>query len=106
MPRKITLPFNAESLRLVLVWGTAAATSDFSHQDIAHWCDRFHMAMFDIDTTRALDIATGIAADVDAQWDLFLSNTYDLEQLKKLDFNRVSLPADWFQDWLAQLEAA
>ncbi len=50
----------------VLRWGTSPVTSPVNHQDIAHWCDRFHIAMFDIDIDHAMDVATGIAADVDA----------------------------------------
>ena len=53
---------------IVLSWGANPQDAKFTHQDIAHWCDRFHMAMFDVDTDTAMDIATGVAADVDAQW--------------------------------------
>lgn len=104
--KKIDLPFTIESLRSVLSWGIAPNGGDYSHQDIAHWCDRFHMAMFDVETDRAMDIATGIAADVDAQWDMFLANTYKLEELQNLDFRRVNLPVEWFMDWLSQLDIA
>ncbi len=104
--KKIELPFTVESLRVVLTWGAALENSAFSHQDIAHWCDRFHMAMFDFDTDRTMDIATGVASDVDVQWDLFLANTYTSEQLRELDFSAVAIPVDWFLDWLSQLDAA
>lgn len=104
--RKIDLPFTIESLRSVLSWGISANEVDYSHQDIAHWCDRFHMAKFDVETDRAMDIATGVAADVDAQWDMFLANTYKLEELQNLDFRQVNLPAEWFMDWSSQLDKA
>lgn len=104
--KKIGLPFTIESLRLVLSWGISPNEGGYSHQDIAHWCDRFHMAKFDVETDRPMDIATGVAADVDAQWDMFLANTYKLEELQNLDFGRVNLPVEWFTDWLSQLDIA
>jgi hypothetical protein len=104
--KKIEMPYTVESMRLVLGWGAAPDGSAFSHQDIAHWCDRFHMAMFDVETDHLLDVATGIAADVDVQWDLFLANTYSLEQLKELDFGAITLPMEWFDDWQKQLSDA
>lgn len=102
--KRIDLPFTVESLRLVLTWGGAGG--EYSHQDIVHWCGRFHMAKFDVDTDHAMDIATGIAADVDAQWDMFLANTYSLDELQSLDFRQVKLPVEWFADWLNQIESA
>lgn len=102
---RIELPFTVESLRSVLSWALIPNEGEFSHQDIAHWCDRFHMAMFDIDTDRSMDIATSVAADVDAQWDMYLANTYSLEELQNLDFRVVRLPDEWFHDWLNQLRA-
>lgn len=104
--KKIDLPFTIESLRSVLSWGISPNRGDYSHQDIAHWCDRFHMAKFDVETDRAMNIATGVAADVDAQWDMFLTNTYKLEELQNLDFRQVSLPVEWFIDWSSQLDKA
>lgn len=100
--KRIDLPFTVESLSLVLAWGRSGG--DYSHQDIAHWCDRFHMAKFDVDTDHAMDVATGIAADVDAQWDMFLANTYSLNELQNLDFRQVKLPVEWFAEWLNQIE--
>lgn len=102
--RTIDLPFTVESLRSVLSLGISPNGEDYTHQEIAHWCDRFHMAMFDIETDRGMDIATGVAADVDAQWDMFLANTYTLEELQKLNFRQVNLPVEWFMDWLRQLD--
>jgi len=94
-PNYIDLPFTVESMKTVLIWGTKPNESPYTHQDIAHWCDRFHMAMFDIETDSAMDIATGVALDVDAQWGMFLANTYKLEELQKLDFSTIRVPVDW-----------
>lgn len=102
----IDLPFTAESMKQVLSWGASPKTSPVTHQDIAHWCDRFHMAMFDIDTNLTMDVATGIAADVDAQWDMYLANSYSLDELQQLDFSKEQLPIEWFHNWIQQLENA
>ena len=103
--KKIDLPFTVESLRSVLSWGVSSNGGYYSHHDVAHWCDRFHMAKFDVETDDAMDIATGVAADVDGQWDMFLANTYKLEELQILDFRQVNLPAEWFTDWRSELDA-
>ena len=44
-------------------------------------------------------------ADVDAQWDLFLANTYTFDELRILDYNSVRLPKEWFVDWLRSIDA-
>lgn len=104
--RKIDLPFTVESLRSVLSEAVTPNEGEISHQDIAHWCDRFHMAMLDIETVRTMDVAIDVAADVDAQWEMYLANTYRLEELQNLDFRQVHLPLEWFKDWLRQLDAS
>jgi hypothetical protein len=98
------LPFTRESLRQLLDWG-AQAGAQYNHQEIAHWCDRMHMQFLDTDESPELEAAIRIAADVDCQWDLFLANTYSLEQLSQLDFAAVRLPTAWFLDWRRQLSS-
>jgi hypothetical protein len=63
-----------------------------------------HMQFLDTDESPDFDAAISIAADVDCQWDLFLGNTYSVEQLRQLDFAAVRLPTDWFLDWRKQLK--
>ena len=104
--RLIPLAFTSESLRQVLSWGVQSAESPYTHQEIAHWCDRLHMRFLDTDDTPDLEIAIRIAADVDCQWDLFLANTYTLEQLRQIDFATIRLPTQWFVDWLNQLKTS
>jgi hypothetical protein len=41
-----------------------------------------------------------IAVDVSAQWELYLANSYTLEQLQALQFATITLPGEWFQGWL------
>jgi hypothetical protein len=40
---------------------------------------------------------------VETQWDLYLANTYTLEELKAKDFEMEQMPKEWFNDWLRQL---
>lgn len=79
--RTIPLPFTKDSLHQVLHWGSLSSDSPFTHQEIARWCDRMHMAHMDVNVAPDMESAIQVAADVDCQWDLFLANTYTLEQL-------------------------
>lgn len=103
--RVIPLPFTHESLVTVLSWGAGEQPSTHSHQDIAHWCDRLHMAWVtdELRNDEALRPVVDIAHDVSAQWELHLANTYTLEQLQALQFSIVTLPVEWFQDWLQRV---
>lgn len=101
--RAIPLPFTNDSLYQVLDWGSLSSGSPFTHQEIARWCDRMHMAYMDVDVVPKMESAIRVAADVDCQWNLFLANTYSLEQLRDLDYSSVRLPVDWFVDWRTQL---
>jgi hypothetical protein len=64
-----------------------------------------HMRFLDTDESPEFDAAISVAADVDCQWDLFLANTYTLEQLRQLDFAAVRLPVEWFIGWRRQLSS-
>lgn len=104
--RAIPLPFTPESLHQILAWGLQPVSSPFTHQEIAQWCTRMHAIYLDVDVEPALERAIRVAADVDCQWDLFLANTYTLQQLQSLDFAKVSMPSGWFVDWQNQLQAS
>ena len=99
---KIDLPFNIESLKIVLECGKLPEKSGYTHQDIAHWCCRFYMAVSDSED-KEMDTAVDVASGVDAQWDLYLSNTYTLKELQIMDFASIRLPVEWFDDWLKRL---
>lgn len=103
--RHISLPFTLESVRQILNWGVQPDAAPFTHQEIAHWCDQMHMEFLDTDADPMLDVAVHIAADVDCQWDLFLANSYTLDQLRELDFSAVRLPTEWFVDWQKELDS-
>ena len=104
--RLIDLPWSAAALRQVLKWGATPDQAPYTHQEIAFWCDRLHMAHLDTDDGPEMEKVVRIAADVDCQWDLFLANTYPLTELKQLDFSTVQLPAQWFEGWLLELDSA
>lgn len=62
------------------------------------------MSLLDVDCEPEVDRAVGVAAHVDCQWDLFLANTYKLEELRTLDFSSVRLPVEWFTEWVKELK--
>jgi hypothetical protein len=100
--QEIPLIFLPENLVSLLAQGAALENTNYTHQDIAHWCDRFYIAFICGDFTDD-GVFVSVAEDVSVQWDLFLSSTYSLEQLQKLDFSRVKLPKQWFKDWHEQV---
>jgi hypothetical protein len=106
--QEIPLSFDSENLATVLSWGTREKDSQYTHQDIAHWCDRFYMAFMSDHQSRKeqqpISRFAEIANDVSAQWDLYLSNTYTLEQLQTLKFSTITLPLEWFRDWLKRVK--
>lgn len=102
--REIALPFNAANLATLLEQAAGLLPTEFTHQDIAHWCDRYIMAARMGEFRQSSDPterrAASIAEDVSAQWDLFLANTFSPPQLQALNFAEVRLPSEWFRDWL------
>jgi len=100
--KEIDLPFTKESMVVVLTWGLNQNGSQYSHQEIAHWCDRLHLAseQHNSDLEPAI---IDVAADVDAQWDMYLANTYSLEQLQNIKHSEVQLPTEWFKEWLSNV---
>jgi hypothetical protein len=103
----IPLPFSAHNLASLLAQAAQLEKGDYTHQDIAHWCDRFHMAYLYGDLPDEEGITQGVAAiaeDVSAQWELHLANTYSLEQLQTMGFSSVELPHHWFREWHEQLQ--
>lgn len=101
--QEIPLTFSPENLASLLAQGAGLESTTYTHQDIAHWCDRFYTSFMYGDLTAGensvLEVLVDIAKDVSAQWNLYLSNTYSLEQLQRLCFSKVELPNPWFQEW-------
>jgi hypothetical protein len=101
---RIALPFTVDSAKQVLEWGADPSRAPVTHHDIAHWCDRFWRKFIDVDAAPEIERVLQVLADVDCQWDLYLANTYSLEQLRGLDLDKVCLPCEWFTDWLQALQ--
>lgn len=89
----------------MLQWGSDPDTSPFTHKQIAEWCDRFWCAYLDTDAPPDIEKVLPVLSDVDAQWDLFLSNTYSLEQLRTINLDQIRLPSEWFRSWASRLES-
>lgn len=102
----IQLPFTVQSAIQVLSWGAAPDSAPHSHKQIAEWCDAFWCQYIDIDAPKDVEGLLPILADVETQWDLYLSNSYSVEELRTQTFDDERMPTEWFEDWLAQAGAA
>jgi len=102
----IHLPFDITTFQYLLATATLS-TNPYTHQQIADWANRFWWECLEGSLTEATDPQVAevaeLAADIDAQWDLFLVNTYSLEELQVLDFSQVVLPEAWFHLWLRKV---
>ncbi|MCG3057045.1 hypothetical protein KZ287_33300, partial [Escherichia coli] len=49
------------------------------------------------------DKAIDVILDIDAQWELFLSNTFTLSELQTLNLDLIKIPVQWLKDWLEKL---
>lgn len=101
---RVGLPFNAASLIELLRAGLSPDSMPYSHQDVAHWCERFVEQYRDCEPPSDIKRLLPVVSDIEVQWDLFLSNTYTLQQLQRLDFTAVRLPKEWFREWLRRAE--
>ncbi|MDV2990883.1 MAG: hypothetical protein N4J56_000537 [Chroococcidiopsis sp. SAG 2025] len=101
------MTFSPENLASLLAQGAGLEMTTYTHQDVAHWCDRPHMAFMygdlPVDEDSTLKTCADITEEVSAQWDLYLSNTYSLEQLQTLCFSRIESPKQWFKNWYQQI---
>ena len=100
----ISLPYTSTSLRTLLKIGQSPEQAEYTHQQIARWCDLFVFHFFDDPADRDRTIELEVAQDVSAQWDLTIANTFTLEECRNLNYSEFQLPCAWFTDWLEQLE--
>jgi hypothetical protein len=104
--KEIVLPLSKESLKKLLA-DLKEGNSEYTHQDFAHWCSKHfvNIVVHDLQLeATGIDNATyEVLNDVDAQWDLYLVNTYKTEELQAVNLSQVRLPLEWFQGWLNQL---
>ncbi|EAD0700082.1 hypothetical protein NW53_07310 [Listeria monocytogenes] len=40
--------------------------------------------------------------DISAQWDLYLVNSYDIDTLQSLDFEKIKFPGAYLKEWYRQ----
>jgi hypothetical protein len=98
----INLPYSYESL-VGLLNHISTNKNGFSHYDFAQWCDNFTMVFDEVELSPIVENAVIVARDIECQWDLFLVNSYSLEELQNIDLSKVKLPKKWFIEWLGQL---
>jgi hypothetical protein len=104
--KQIPLPLSKQNLKHLLQ-NIMEESSEYTHQDFANWCSR-HFGNIIANNLElkavGIDEATyEVLNDVDAQWDLFLVNTYTIEELQTMDLSKVKLPDEWYKEWLSQL---
>jgi hypothetical protein len=99
--KKIDLPCDKKSLMTLLSYAQNPTKSPYTHQDISHWCDQ----NFIIGKDSGMDEKfTDILSDISAQWDLNQANSYSLKELQgDVDFSKIQLPLEWFENWLNKL---
>ena len=103
--KTINLSFTPSNLLMLLDEATVDEPGEFNHQDIVNWCLKYWKQFLDddIELIEIEKVAVQIASDVDVQWDLYLANSYSLEQLQNLDFSSINLPREWFKKWATSL---
>jgi len=99
----IEIPFTRDAAIQVLKWGANPESSPYSHKQIAEWCDKFWCQYLEVDVDPEIEKLLPILTDVETQWDLYLVNTYSIEELRENDFEHKQMPKEWFNDWLSQL---
>lgn len=104
LSKPIELPFTRDSVIRVLTYGANPEASPYSHKQIAEWCDRFWCQYLDVDAEAAIEELLPVLTDVDTQWDLYLANTYPIDELCARSFEDETMPVQWFRDWLKEVE--
>ena len=98
------LPFTPEAVAQMLTWGAYPDTSPYTHKQIAEWCDRFWCSYIELEPPPHIAPLLPVLADVEAQWDLRLQNTYPVEELIARDFENERMPTEWFKEWLQEIK--
>jgi len=92
--------YTPDSLKKVI---KLAVIGVISHKGLVDWCSNFLQEAsqdISISVKRHLNKkAIMVALDIENQWELYLSNTYTVEELKELDQKEVEMPIEWLQEW-------
>ena len=88
-----------------------ALDGNITHEELADWCYRYmtdvyhnnhyHIATDGRGSYPLSEQATEVANDIDAQWDLYLANSYSLNELQTIDLATICLPREWLEKWLS-----
>ncbi|WP_214724572.1 hypothetical protein [Exiguobacterium sp. s143] len=88
----------------------AALDGNITHEELADWCyrymtnlyqnDLYHIATDGRRSYPLSEQATEVVNDIDAQWDLYLANSYSLNELQTIDLSTINLPREWLAKWL------
>jgi hypothetical protein len=101
----IQLPLTAASVAQVLAWGVDPDAAPHSHKQIAEWCDAFWCQYHDSDAPEEVERLLPILTDVETQWDLYLANTYSLDELRSRSFENERIPTEWFEEWIKNVRS-
>ncbi|MDH0894472.1 MULTISPECIES: hypothetical protein [unclassified Pseudomonas] len=99
----VDIPFTREAAMQMLKWGASPAASPYSHSQIADWCYDFLRSFREAKVNAKVEKLLEILTDVDAQWELYLANTYSTEELQNREFENEKMPIEWFNNWLQEL---
>jgi hypothetical protein len=58
----------------------------------------------DVDAEPPIEKLLPVLTDVETQWDLYLANTYSIEELRTRSFDDETMPVQWFHEWLKEIE--
>lgn len=81
--------------------------SDMKHREFYEWAS-MHFSKIKTENLEPEDLGISkltawILMDIDAQWNLYLANTYLLNRLKSLNLDHVKLPRMYFGLWYRQI---
>jgi hypothetical protein len=96
----IELSFTKEHFIQLLEMMLTEQEIKYTNEQFVAWCESNVRKCRDDGQTGDIDMLLDILKDVDAQWELYLVNTYSFEQLSVLDLSSVQLPKEYFQEWL------
>ncbi|AJQ96469.1 hypothetical protein [Gynuella sunshinyii] len=98
---EISLEFDAENLRQLLLQGQKGTQSNYCHFQIVRWCGLLVQYLRQQDNLHPL---IDIADDVVVQWELHLATNYTVTQMDKFSQSDLVLPKQHFSHWLKLLD--
>jgi hypothetical protein len=81
--------------------------SDLCHKDFCDWASiqfsKLHTNDLEPHDFGVSELTAEVLMDIDAQWDLYMANTFPIDKLQKMDINKVCLPNSYFASWYRML---